>query len=56
MDHEIQAELVGIVSNIIDKFGQNAAQTSLTTIEEDAKEEPSPASQQMFMDLVKENE
>jgi len=25
MDHAIQAELVGIVSAIIDKFGQNAA-------------------------------
>ena len=27
MDHAIQAELVGIVSGIIDKFGQNAAQS-----------------------------
>lgn len=28
MDHVIQAELVGIVSGIIDKFGQNAAQNN----------------------------
>ena len=33
MDHAIQAELVGIVSAIIDKFGQNAAQSSLAPIE-----------------------
>lgn len=29
MDHNVQAELVGIVSNIIDKFGQNAAPSNI---------------------------
>jgi hypothetical protein len=32
MDHATQAELVGIVSSIIDKFGQSAAQSSLPSI------------------------
>ena len=30
MDHETQSELVGIVSSIIDKFGQHAAYTHLS--------------------------
>jgi hypothetical protein len=32
MDHAIQAELVGIVSEIIDKFGQNAAQSQIPEV------------------------
>lgn len=32
MDHATQAELVGIVSGIIDKFGQNATQSKLDYI------------------------
>lgn len=41
MDHAIQAELVGIVSEIIDKFGQNAANTNIPEVDED-KEEDDP--------------
>lgn len=54
MDHAIQAELMGIVSGIIDKFGQNTAQNNQDLVEEDSKEDGDPGtSQQMILDLAK---
>jgi len=51
MDHSLQAELVKIVTDIIDKFGQNTA-----AIEEEPEEEPPSNDRQMVVELAQENE
>jgi hypothetical protein len=52
MDHSIQAELVKIVTDIIDKFGQNTA-----AIDHDEPEEEQAGSErQMMIELAQENE
>jgi hypothetical protein len=51
MDHSIQADLVKIVTEIIDKFGQNTA-----AIEEELEEEPPTNDRQMMVELAQENE
>ena len=57
MDHAIQAELVGIVSAIIDKFGQNAAQSHPKPNDQVKEVDNQHTSeQQMLLELAEENE
>ena len=50
--------MVGIVSGIIDKFGQNAAQSNIPEVEEskEVEHQPQTTEQQMLLALAEENE
>jgi len=52
MDHNVQAELVGIVSSIIDKFGQGAA-SNKDGIADDKEEDETTNDHQLMVDLMK---
>lgn len=56
MDHNVQAELVGIVSGIIDKFGQESANSKAKQdVEKEEFEEPMNE-KELLMNLLRENE
>lgn len=54
MDHSVQAELVGIVSEIISKFGQEAASSNAPE-ESDSEQQPLNE-RQLLMELMKDHE
>ena len=54
MDHTVQAELVGIVSSIIDKFGQEAA-SNKDGVAEDKEDEQPLNEHQLMLDLMKQH-
>jgi hypothetical protein len=53
MDHSMQAELVKIVTDIIEKFGQNTAQIDAEDPAEDNKENGND--RRMVIELLQEN-